>query len=93
MDLEKSWAITRKHLEKARSLLPSPIVQGEQTESIGAYQEFIEHNELECALDQLEGLGEANACSQEFWQELRLATENMGLTDRLAYYDAKLKSA
>ncbi len=90
MNFEKSWAITRKHLEKARSFLPTYPIQTDITESIEAYQDFIDHNEFELAMGQLEGLGEVHPCPKAFWKELKLAAQNMGLAKSVAYYDAKL---
>jgi len=93
MDLNKSWAITRYHLEQARSLLTSPSFQADQVESLAFYREFIDHNELECALDQLEMIGESCSCSPDFWKELELAALNMGLKDRLKKYEVKIRPA
>jgi len=47
--------------------------------SIETYQEWIDHNELELALDGLEGLGEINPVPREFWAHLCDAAREMGL--------------
>ena len=88
--LLRSWQITRHHLECARTLLPSPHIEDPHFGSMVQYEEFLQHNELELGLDELEGLGKLNHGSPDFWLELAAAAKNMGLQDRLAVYEMKL---
>lgn len=87
----KSWEITRRHLQAARALLPSHLIEYPESEcgSLKGFEEFLAYNELELALNQLAGMGEANGCSVEFWQELTLAAENMKLVKKADYYREK----
>ncbi len=84
--LEKSWAITCRHLEAAKECLVGQ--QGIDKEALGEYQGFLDHNELELALDELEAAGESNS-DQRFWNYLILAAENMGLQKHVVRYRGK----
>jgi hypothetical protein len=79
MNLRESWNVTCSHLERARTLLPSDLSVDPDVGSLERYHEWMEHNELELAFNELEGLGEINECPQAFWQELLAAAENMQL--------------
>jgi hypothetical protein len=83
--LQKSWKITETLLERARSALPVVPKQHEQeyVTLLARYREFLEHNELDLALDTLEELGHLVCCRGGFWRDLERAAENMGLVDRL----------
>ena len=86
-DLERSWLITRGHLSSALAYLPPEPVGGDEGWSLPRYQEWLAHNELELALDELAGLGEANMAPKEFWHALAAAANNMGLKDRAKAYE------
>jgi predicted house-cleaning noncanonical NTP pyrophosphatase (MazG superfamily) len=85
VELVKRWKITETLLERARHALPDAPVQHEQkcAEHLAQYREFLEHNELELALDILEVLGHLISARGGFWRDLERAAENMGLVDRL----------
>ena len=89
MNLKDSWKKTTQHLAKAFQLLPENFKEGD-TETASSYKDFIEHDELELAMEQLEGLGEQNNCKPEFWEQLILASKSMGLESRTEYYKTKL---
>lgn len=91
MNLEESWNITRRHLQAARSLLPSNLEENTEFGILQKFDEWLDHNELELALDELEGLGELNDCTTAYWKELLDAAENMKLEKQGAKYKAKLK--
>ena len=95
-ELERSWRITRSHLATARSLIPDIIPPSDEGYSLTRYDDWLLHNELELAFDELEGLGEENDFGHEFWKALLAAAENMGLEkhakrcrDSLARYQPK----
>jgi hypothetical protein len=77
--LEQSWHRTRRHLDTAARLLPADPKRGPDGGSIAAYSDWLEHNELELALDELLMLGEANSAGTEFWQTLLEAANEMKL--------------
>lgn len=79
-ELEASWHRTRKRFERAVALLALP---GGAHARLTSYQQNLDHNELELALDDLEGAAEGTIQAPEFWEHLRWAAENMGLQDRV----------
>ena len=87
-ELWKRWQVTKSHMRFATQLLPDLLTQNDGEDcanSIGtldAYNEYLEHNELELALDQLEGLGELNRVPPAYWKNLANAAESMDLHER-----------
>lgn len=90
--LNKNWKITKQHLKTAVALLPSSLIEYPENEggSLKEFHEYLEHNELGLALDELAGLGEANHCPAEFWRELAATAESMGLTEQATNYREKM---
>ena len=80
--LERSWAVTARHLNAARAQLPKMPAPGADGATLSGFEECLGQNEMELALDELEDLGRTNAPSAEFWRCLVCAAENMGLSDR-----------
>lgn len=89
-ELEASWARTRTHLENAFGQLPPLAEDGEEGGSVQLYREWLDHNELGLALDELEMLGEVNCVSTAFWGYLLEAAKEMKLSDRAARYQEKI---
>lgn len=79
-ELDASWQRTRKRFERAVALLALP---GDGHARLASYQQNLDHNELELALDDLEEAAEEMMQPPEFWEHLRWAAENMGLQDRV----------
>ena len=75
-ELRESWAITVSLLESAKQELTAS--------QLGDYTEFLCHNELELALDELERAGDEGPRSAKFWQLLAAAADNMKLVKRAA---------
>jgi hypothetical protein len=80
VELEASWHRTRKRFERAVALL---ALTGDDRTRLASYQENLDHNELELALDDLEEAGDGAIQPPEFWEHLRWAAENMGLQERV----------
>jgi hypothetical protein len=80
--LVKSWKITGTLLERARHALPK-LDEREHVALLTQYREFLEHNELELALNILEELGHLVSARGGFWRDLERAADNMGLIERL----------
>lgn len=92
-ELIASWARTERHLRQAREMLPEPPAEGpDATGSVDAFNEYLDHNELELALDALEMLGDGNSVRTEFWRELLAAAENMALSKHAVRYRARIAS-
>jgi hypothetical protein len=92
-DLLNSWKRTEGFLLDARANL-SEAGEAICADEIHQFAEFLEHNELELAMDALE---EAfNKSEFESWRVLELlalAAASMGLTDRQESYDRTLTKA
>lgn len=82
-ELEESWTRTRSHLGQALALLPANLVESVEGGRLDQYLEWIEHNELGLALDELEGLGEINPVSRQFWAFLLSAALEMKLDEHV----------
>ena len=86
--LDKIWHVARAHMSHALDALPDPeeAVRSEFERYISEYHEFIDHNELECALDMLQEAGDLGAPHGGFWRSLERAAETMQLTERIPYF-------
>jgi hypothetical protein len=78
-ELEIIWSKVEGHLESAARLLPDPVRTGDEGGTIEGYREFLAHNELELAFDELEALGDANKVTGAYWEDLASAAALMGL--------------
>ncbi|TXT32387.1 MAG: Uncharacterized protein FD131_379 [Rhodocyclaceae bacterium] len=92
-DLLNSWKRTEGFLLDARTHL-SEAAEGICADEIQDFLGYLEHNELELALDALEDA--FNKSEFESWRVLELlalAAASMGLTDRQEKYDRTLTKA
>lgn len=80
--LVNGWEITRSHLEAARGRLTPTAAPCEDGWSLERYAEWLAHNELELAFDELEGLALETASGPEVWADLARAAQSMGLEER-----------
>jgi hypothetical protein len=86
VDLHQHWAETERQLRAARAELS---IAPHQEPSLGTddrYQEYLDANELQLALEELEGLGQQNEASPAFWDMLRTAAERMQLREHAVRY-------
>ncbi|MBD1910738.1 hypothetical protein [Leptolyngbya sp. FACHB-16] len=90
MSLQESWNITRCHLKRARHLLPQPLREDSEGGSLTAFEEFLLHNELGLAFDELEMIGMGNHCPPAFWRAMLAAAESMQLFDQAERCRAEL---
>ena len=81
--LIRSWEITRTHLYRALLELPETIADKEARDALAWYHDYLDHNELGLAFEQLYHVGAMTLVPEEFWRHLRLAADNMGLIDWL----------
>jgi uncharacterized protein (UPF0216 family) len=84
-ELETSWKRTSKQLEAAWTLLSA------EARSVGnldgsRYAHYLERNELELALDELEWIGAGVPVPVEFWEHLKRAAQNMELSEHAERY-------
>lgn len=79
--LRQLWAAVRRDFDQARALLPSAPVEVEG--NIARLTEWLDHNELELALEELEALGEDNQAGVAYWSCLHSAAVRMELTEHV----------
>jgi hypothetical protein len=92
-ELLKSWQRTGAYLLDPRAHL-SALVETDCAGEIAQFHHFLEHNELELALDELEAAFERSCV--ESWRVLELmalAAASMGLVDRQQRYDDRLTNS
>ena len=94
-ELWKRWKVTAAHPEHARGLLPSPSreVTAEFERLLSAYRSYVDHNELELALDLLQELGDLVPCRGGYWRNLERAAESMQLQNRIPYLRQRFEQA
>lgn len=80
----KQWETTESLLKAASSEIASPTYQRDCAH-------FIDHNELELALDVLEAAAAEQTVSSEFWWNLKKAAQVMGLTDRCKLFQVRMQ--
>ncbi len=93
--LVKRWKISEALLKRAHRALPRPDKNAEEQFRVfeKEFLEYLEHNELELALDMLQEAGDLVAPRVGFWKDLIRAAENMGLTKRIPYFETKFHEA
>lgn len=75
-DLEASWARTRSHLAAAVAIL---VAHETAPPDLCRYEDWMSHNELELALEELFELADDLSQPTDFWARLCDAAEEMGL--------------
>lgn len=90
--LENNWKITIALLSEARALLCKCQGVGKY---IAEYDEYLDHNELEIALDMLEeaAVEATSPLPKEVWLKLKEAAESMGLEDRCDFYIQQMQNS
>lgn len=91
-ELEKKWKVTIALLSEAKTLLCECEGAGKY---IAEYDEYLDHNELELALDMLEeaALESTSKAPKELWLKLKEAAKSMGLDDRNELYNQQLQNS
>ncbi len=93
-NLLQSWAITANHLIDARNNLSSPSNSSNAelyAHFIAEFEGYLEHNELELALDALEEASDYTQPRLNFWQNMILAAENMKLVSKTARFRERVE--
>ncbi|MDG9672100.1 hypothetical protein ONV78_30485 [Hahella sp. CR1] len=90
--LEKKWKVTIALLSEARAVL-CDYAGG--SKYIAEYDEYLDHNELELALDMLEeaALEATSKPPKEIWLKLKEAAKSMGLEDRCEFYNQQIQNS
>jgi hypothetical protein len=77
-------------LSQAAAQLPSTPFESEEGGRLATFREFLDHNELELALDELELLGDHNRVPIAFWWYMHAAASEMKLLEHCERYDQRL---
>ena len=85
--LWKQHRVSTAHLQHARQQLELPeTVPARVGELLNWFDEYLDHNELELALDMLEEIGGLIPCRGGYWRTLERAAESMDLQERVPYF-------
>jgi hypothetical protein len=95
MLLQKKWRVAKTVMARAHRALPPPTLEDrEQFEgSISRFHEYIDHDELGLAFEELCAAAELVNCRGGVWRDLERAAEVMGLHDRVQYVREKFRAA
>lgn len=92
-ELLRSWKRTKGFLRDARSHF-SEAAEGIFTDDLQVFEEYLEHNELELALDMLdEAFDKSKTESWRIMELMALAAASMGLIDRQRRYDRRISDS
>jgi hypothetical protein len=92
-ELKNSWKRTEGFLLDARSHF-SEAGEGICVDELQAFDEYLQHNELEIALDMLEeAFDKSDVESWRVMELMAMAAMSMGLHDRQREYDKRLSDA
>ena len=89
-DYIKHFEQVTSHLNIAFQCLRKPIQNNPVGGSLESFNEYLAHNELELALEELEGLAGINIANNDFWKAMIKASELMDLTEHKSWYESKL---
>lgn len=81
-ELRKLWKDVAALLNEARNLFDEPQT-GEDGYSEERFREYLEYNELDLALSELEGIPLYNETPREFWQLILRAANRMELKEKI----------
>jgi len=73
----------------AKTLLPKQV----GLEELKEFQEYLDHNELELAMDELDRIGQQHDCRGGFWRNLERAATAMKLSERTKEFRQRFQDA
>ena len=79
----QSWNRTKVFLLKAKSFFRVNSLNQDQKQILDFFDEFIDHNELGLAYEQLDYLSETVDLPIEFWKEMLCAAKEMKLEEKI----------
>ncbi|MEM8947147.1 MAG: hypothetical protein AAGD11_18380 [Planctomycetota bacterium] len=93
--LWKTWKVSEILLRRARSALPEPpaLEKDNFKQFDESFEEYLDHNEHEMALDMLEEMGGLCETRGGYWRDLERTAMNMGLDDRIAHFRSEFNKA
>lgn len=95
LELLKPWKVTQANLEHARAMLPppSPEIASEYQRLLLNYTEYLDHNELELAMNVLQDIGNLVPCRGGYWRNLERAAKTMRLDHRIPYFRKRFEQS
>jgi hypothetical protein len=95
VDLRKRWKVTEALFNRAILGLPtlSPTERVAVDGLIVEAREFLAHNELGLALDDIAAAAALAPCRGRVWRDLERAAEVMGLPERASEFHARFLAA
>jgi hypothetical protein len=95
VQLIKRWKAIEAVLSSAHAALPSPTeaVRPDFDAAVAEYRRYLEHNELELALDALAAAAELGGARGGVWRDLERAAQFMGLRGRATDLHARFLRA
>jgi hypothetical protein len=95
VDLIKRWKATEAVLNRACAALPAPsaAARDEFEAAVAQFREYISHNELELAFEELQAAAALANCRGGVWRDLERAAEFMQLHDRAAEMRRRFRAA
>ena len=79
-------------MREARGELPAAPIPGPEGGTLEGFEDYLDHHELELALDELEGLASANPATTRFWLSMRAAASGMVLDSHCDRYSRILET-
>ena len=79
----------QSNLRSAQMLLPDSVKDHE----LRNFEEYLSHNELELAMDELDRFGQSHDCPGGFWRSLERAADTMKLQDKAREFRQKFLDA
>jgi len=91
--LHSSWSRSSEYLREARAHI-SETAEGVCADEIAEFEELLNHNELELALDAIEAaFDKGDGANWRVLEYMAKAALSMGLVDRQRMYDYRLTEA
>jgi hypothetical protein len=91
--LVKSWKATEVMLNQAADFLHEPDRFSLPEKDLAEYRDYIQVNELELAMLELEAIAREHGAKSGFWRRLQKAARQMNLHDKVDEYEADFHRA
>jgi hypothetical protein len=91
--LVKSWKATEVMLNQAAGFLDDPEKFSLPEKDLAEYRDYIQVNELELAMLELEAVARKHGAKSGFWRRLQKAARQMSLHDKVEEYEAEFHRA
>lgn len=87
IEIRKHWKVVEVQLRQASEFLQEPESFSIPERELQDYEDYIDHNEFELAIDELSHLAKKFGCKSGFWRRLKKPAIQMGLTIKAEEYE------